>query len=164
MDKNKPLMGRPTAYTQDIADEICARIMGGEGLIAICRDDHMPSRQTVHTWLSKDEHKHFLDKYEKARNEQAEFLVEEIIDIADNSIDDYKQVEVNGQVFDKANTEHIQRSRLRVDTRKWYASKVLPKKYGEKLDVTTDGKPLNFTFDSTFKNAVTPDSEKDNIE
>lgn len=131
MEENTPKTGRPTDYTPELADNICARIAEGQSLRRICRDDDMPCTSTVFTWLRI--HKSFLDQYEKAKTEQADALAEEMLDIADDGSNDWMEK------FDKegmsigwtVNGEHVQRSRLRLDTRKWIASKLKPKKYGD---------------------------------
>src|SRR5262245_31931461 len=74
--------GRPSTYTAEIAHEICMRLAGGEGLVAICRDRHMPAARTVVEWFL-DDHEGFSRKYARARRCQAELLVDEIIEIAD---------------------------------------------------------------------------------
>lgn len=111
--------GRPTTYTPELADEICTRLAEGESLRAICRDNHTPSVGTVLRWVG--ENKEFQDHYARAREVQAETLADEIVSIADDSEEDSKV--------------KTARDRLRVDSRKWVASKLLPKKYGDKLDL-----------------------------
>jgi len=93
----------------------------GEGLSVreICRQDDMPSRQTVYNWIEKD--KDFVDRYARACARRADAMFDEIIEIADNSNDD------------------VNRDRLRVDARKWSLSKMQPKKYGDKLDIEHGG-------------------------
>lgn len=117
-------MARPTDYTPELATKICKRIAGGESLRSICSDEEMPNRSTIHLWILDPAKKEFSDQYELACNTRAENMFDELEAIADNTDGD------------------VQRDRLRVDTRKWYLSKVLPKKYGEKLDLTSDGKAL----------------------
>lgn len=103
----------------------------------------MPKSSTVYNWLLDETKKDFLEQYARARNKQAEHLFEEILKISDDGSNDYVETEDDeGNARTVFNHEHVQRSRLRVDTRKWYLSKVLPKKYGEKLDVTSDGKAI----------------------
>jgi hypothetical protein len=118
--------GRKTEYKQETADAICERIASGESLRSICRDDDMPVLSTVFKWLSQQQL--FADQYTRAREEQAEALADEIIDIADESYNDY-DVKENGSLV--VNNEAIQRSKLRVEARKWVASKLKPKKYGD---------------------------------
>lgn len=141
MAKNKG--GRPPEYTQKIADEVCNRISQGESLRNIVKDKHLPSASTICRWLLDESKKEFWEQYEKARNIQAELMFEELLDIADDGTNDFMEREYkDGGTYITKNDEAIGRSRLRVDTRKWYLSKVLPKKFGEKVDVTTNGKAL----------------------
>lgn len=137
-------MGRLSTYTREIADQVCVRLAGGESLRAICAPDDMPAESTVRLW-NTDNVDGFAARYARAREGQADFLAEEIIEISDNATNDWmeRQSEAekgagvnNGWVL---NGEHVQRSRLRVDARKWFASKVAPKKYGDKLDVDHTG-------------------------
>lgn len=135
--------GRPTKYTKALGAIICSRISEGESLRSIVKDEKMPASSTIFRWLLDKEYKEFWEQYEKARNIQAELMFEELLDIADDGFNDYMERENrDGSSYEVVNSEHIQRSRLRVDTRKWYLSKVLPKKFGDKLDLTTDGKKL----------------------
>jgi len=107
--------GRPSVYTKEIADEICRRLAEGESLRAICDDDpDMPATSTVRLWAIEDR-EGFFAQYDKARKVQALGWAEEIMEIAD------------------LEKQEVTRSRLRVDTRKWMLSKVLPKVYGEKI-------------------------------
>lgn len=137
--------GRPTTYDVKITNEICARIADGESLKTILRDDKMPSSSTIYRWLLEEDKKDFWEKYAKARNIQAELMFEEILDIADDGRNDWMLKESQNDSFVQLNAEAISRSRLRVDTRKWYLSKLAPKKYGEKIDidVTSGGEKLN---------------------
>jgi hypothetical protein len=103
----------------------------------------MPSSSTIFRWLLDETKKTFWEQYEKARNIQAEHMFEQLLDIADDGTNDWMERETaNGGTYTVLNNEAIGRSRLRVDTRKWYLSKVLPKKFGEKVDVTSGGKAI----------------------
>ena len=153
--------GRPSTFSQEKVDEICNRIAEGESLRKICKDEHLPDKGTVFTWLLDEDKKDFHDQYARARAAQAENLFEETLEIADDGTNDYVTVESeDGQVTERLNGEHVQRSRLRVDTRKWYLSKVLPKKYGEKIDVTSDGEKLQ-SITYVVKNAQRDTSQSD---
>lgn len=128
-------VGRPTKYTLELVTNICNRIALGESLRKICKEEGMPYRQTVHDWLLDKNHQEFYDQYEKACNTRAENMFDELTDIADDGSNDYIEKERDdGSTYEVINSEHIQRSRLRVDTRKWYLSKIMPKKFGDKLD------------------------------
>ncbi len=128
--------GRPTRYTPDVATDICTRLAEGGSLRSICDDAAMPARSTVTGWLFDGEHEDFMDQYARAREAQAEARADEIVDIADDESGDFTTDEDGKRVV---NHEHIQRSRLRVDARKWIAAKLLPKRYGDKLQHTGDG-------------------------
>jgi len=127
--KNK--VGRPSGYSEELANEICLRLSYGEGLVKICRDEHIPARSTVISWLFKN--KEFADRYAQAREAQADFLLEELLDIADSAEGDML-LDKDGNPTGKVNHENINRSRLRVDTRKWVITKLAPKKYGDRVE------------------------------
>lgn len=129
------MSGRPTIYTEELGTKICERIAQSESVRSICKDEDMPSAASIFNWLLDGQHQTFLEQYETARNIQAELLFEELLEIADES-----QEIIVGD--DKSDGARVQANRLRVDARKWYLSKVLPKKFGDKLDLTSDGKAL----------------------
>jgi hypothetical protein len=142
---------RPSSYTKELAEKICLRICEGESLKQICKDKDMPSRSTVHKWLLEDDKKEFSDKYEFSCNVRTENMFDELQEIADDSTNDYMEKESDdGSTYEVLNSENIQRSRLRVDVRKWYLSKVLPKKYGDKIDHTSGGEKIGGTFNVIF--------------
>ncbi len=107
-------MSRPSEYTPEVTDRICARLAAGESLRSVCRDDSMPCVATVFNWMRS--YPAFLEQYARAKEESADALTDEMLEIADNETGD------------------VQRDRLKVDTRKWLASKLKPKKYGEKVE------------------------------
>jgi hypothetical protein len=124
--------GRPSTYSLEIVNELCARIVEGESLRSICRDDAMPGLSTVFKWLG--EHPEFVDQYTRAKEEQAETMADEIVSIADEQ--DYEKIEVDGVALAvKFDSTAVARNRLRMDARKWVASKLKPKKYGDKLEL-----------------------------
>lgn len=94
----------------------------------------MPAPSTIINWVMENR-EGFSERYAKAKDVAAQILAEEIIEIADdNSRDEIPILDDAGnEIGTKANAEFINRSRLRVDTRKWVLSKLLPKKYGDKL-------------------------------
>lgn len=112
-------------FTQEIADIICDRLMEGESLRAICSEEKMPSKVTVCKWLGI--HPLFANQYARAREIQADSMFDEMLDIADDSRNDWMQK--RGQIV--PDNEAIQRSRLRIDARRWMAGKLRPKKYGD---------------------------------
>jgi hypothetical protein len=127
-------MGRPSDFNADTVNKLCSRISHGESLKAICRDEDMPDHATVYRWLAA--HAAFRDLYACAKEDSADALADEIIDIADDGSRDYTVDEDGREVVDH---DHIQRSKLRVDARKWIASKLKPRKYGDKVEQTHKG-------------------------
>lgn len=153
--------GRPTKYTKELGREICDRLAHGESLRSICRDDEMPHRSTVIRWNYenygevKDENNKIVEEgfhyhYEKARNIALDIMADDLIDISDESENDFIIVEneKTGKTKEILNKEAVMRSRLRVDTRKWYLSKMAPKRYGdsrkiEHQQLDGDGEPTD---------------------
>lgn len=135
--------GRPTKYTKELGKNICKRIALGETVLSIGRDPKMPTTSTIYLWLLDEDKKEFSDNYAIARMAQANHLFDETLEIADDGSNDFIEKEYeNGRIEEIPDHEHLNRSRLRVDTRKWYLSKVLPKIYGDKLDLTSGNKPI----------------------
>lgn len=120
MSEEKNKGGRPTLYNSDIAAEICEHISEGNSLRSYCEKDDTPSKASVFKWLI--ENKEFSDQYARARSEQADVHADEIIDIADET--------------------HLdpQDRRVKIDARKWVASKLKPKKYSERVQTELTGK------------------------
>lgn len=117
-------------FSQSLFDDICERIADGESLRDICADEHMPSKSALFKWLN--EKPEIVDQYARAKEEQADAIFDEILNIADDARNDW--MERNGEDEGwQVNGEHIQRSRLRIDARKWMAGKLRPKKYGDKV-------------------------------
>jgi len=131
-------MSGVTKYTEKMALLICERIANGESLKAICEDQNIPSRSTVFKWLA--ENKAFSDMYARAREEQADAIFDEIIEIADDGRNDWMERRGEEDAGWVTNGENIQRARLRIDARKWMAGKLRPKKYGDKLELEHGGK------------------------
>jgi len=123
---------------KDIFDYVILNIEKGRALRNILKDNLMPSSQTFYNWLNEDEKK--SKRYARATEIRAEHIFEDILKIADNNTTDIITDE-NGE---RTNNDVIQRSRLMVDARKWYLSKLNPKKYGDKNTTTLEGgdKPI----------------------
>jgi len=111
---NVRMAGRPSTYTEAIADEICERLGNGESLLRICNDPHIPSRWSVFRWL--DEHADFATKYARAREIQADFMNDLINETAR-----------------LANAINAPAVRVQVDAYKWTAEKLKPRAYGNKI-------------------------------
>lgn len=123
-------LGRPSTFTQQLADEICEGITLGYSVRTVCTPDHMPAISTFYKWLR--EHDDFSKQYARACEERTEAMAEDLLDIADDGTNDYMESEDGTVTY---NGDSIQRAKLRVDTRKWLMAKMKPKKYGDKLEV-----------------------------
>lgn len=135
-------MARPTIYTDELAHSICSRIASGESMRRICKDESMPVMSTVMLWLIDGKHPLLSEQYAKARQIQAETLADEIFDIADDGSNDFTAFSnADGEAAYKINGEAVARSRLRVDTRKWYLSKVLPR-FADKKEESSGAEQL----------------------
>lgn len=111
------------------------RIAGGRSLRDVATDSDMPSRKFIYEQLDAD--KALGDRYARACEARGDAIVDEILEIADDGRNDW--MEVNGKDEEAVgyvlNGEHVQRSKVRIDTRKWLAAKLSPKKYGDRLAV-----------------------------
>ena len=133
----QPKIGRPSDYSEALAETICDRIADGESLRSICVDDAMPCKASVMLWLKRNVS--FQTNYADARARQTEGMADDILEIADDTSQDTEYGE-NGP---KPNAEWISRSRLRVDARLKLMALLNPKKYGKKLalEVTDERTP-----------------------
>ena len=123
-------MGRPTVYSDKLANDICIRIALGESLRRICMEDKMPAQSSVYEWLLR--YADFAEKYARARELQAETQFDELTDIVDQPPELARIVDKNGELIEvKFDSSYVQWMKLRVDTRKWTAARMAPKKYAE---------------------------------
>lgn len=123
-----------------VREAVLRRIAEGESLRQIAKDEGMPAPATVCDWAAADPV--FAEQYARAKEAQMDRYAEEILEIADDATNDWMQNKHGDKTLD---AEHVQRSRLRVDSRKWLMSKLAPKKYGEKVQIGGDPEqPLQF--------------------
>lgn len=114
--------GRPTVRTLAIELEILGRLEEGESLLAICRDEHLPNRSTWRDWLDKDPD--LYRQYARAREVQADVLLDDIADIEDRTL--------TGEIDAAA-------ARTVLSSKQWRAMKMAPKQYGDRLATTITG-------------------------
>ena len=129
--------GQPTKYTQEIADKVCALLSEGQSMRTVCKDKEVPASRTLFRWLRTNEE--FCQQYTRAKQESADALTDEMLDICDDGSNDWMESNAKGDKGYEFNGEHLQRSRLRVETRKWLSSKLKPKKYGERQHLEHSG-------------------------
>lgn len=144
-----PKTGRPTMYTDEIGREICEMLAEGKTLSSVCAaNEHFPCAKTIRRWALDPEHR-FSPMYTRARELGYQAMGDDILDAADDGRNDWMETfDKDGESTGwKINGEVVQRSRLRVDTRKWVLSKMLPKIYGDKVAITDpDGGTLKVEF------------------
>lgn len=134
------------AYTPEQIEETFNKILvkisiDGMAIRNVLKLEGMPSNETFFKWIDEDLEK--AKQYARACEARADFIFEEIIEIADDGRNDFMTKMIGEDLeIEVLNSEHIQRSRLRVDARKWIASKLNPKKYGDKIDVTSGNEPI----------------------
>lgn len=129
--------GRPTVFTQQVANLICVRISEGESLKSITLDEEMPDRATVYRWLAADPL--FCDMYTRAREDQADTLADEIMAIADETPDLNPILDKHGALIEiQLHSAYLQWQKQRIDARKWTAMKLKPKKYGDRQILAGD--------------------------
>lgn len=147
-------IGRPSKYSIELADRICKEIASQPfGLQHICdTNEDFPVTSTVYEWLIK--YPDFSENYTRAREQQADLLADEIIQIADTPQEGTKTKSTAAGV-EVVIGDMIEHRRLQVDARKWKASKLAPKKYGDKVDVTSNGEAV-----APFILQVTSDQEE----
>lgn len=139
-------MAREPTYGADVLEVVLARLRQGETLRAICRDEGMPDHSTVLEWV-RDDRDDFANRYARAREAGAYAMADELLEISDDGSNDWMERQRrDGTKETVLDHEHVQRSRLRADTRKWLLSKILPKVFGDKLDVTSQGEKVGQGF------------------
>lgn len=124
------VMGRPSIYTEELGKEICAKIAAGASLRSVCEAEGMPDRHTVLDWLWGGKLPDFAAQYARACDERGHWLAEDALRIADQPVRRVKGHMDNAEVQDK---------RLKVDTRKWFASKLAPKAFGDRVQTEVTG-------------------------
>lgn len=134
-ESHTPGPGRPTKYDADVAEHICQEIAKGRSLKSVCREEGVPGHSTVLNWVS-DDRDGFSDRYAHACQIRLHVLSEELLEISDDGRND-TYVDEEGR--EHTDYDVIQRSKLRVDTRKWLLSKLKPEKYGKRQRVEHSG-------------------------
>ncbi len=138
--------GRPSKFSEELSEAILSEIATTtKGLEEICEGDGFPNPSTVYRWIASNEE--FCKKYARAKELQTEVMEAEMLEIADDGRNDWMTRKLGDEVTEVQNHEAINRSRLRIETRKWLMGKLKPKKYGEKLAIGGDpDSPLTITI------------------
>jgi len=121
----------------DIVNRICQHISENKSsLREALKLEGMPDSVTFYKWIDEDSEK--LKQYVRACEERADAIFEDIIEISEDREGRYQDEDGNLRI----DSGTVQNKRLEIDTKKWVLSKMNPKKYGDKLDVTSDNKPI----------------------
>ena len=121
-------------------DRVFERMAEGWSVKQACLEDDTPSEAAFYKWLNDDEDGAKVERYTRAREARADYIFEDMLDIADDASNDYMMRQNrDGTESEVLDSEHVQRSRLRIDTRKWMLGRMSPTKYGDKLDVSHGG-------------------------
>lgn len=121
-------------YSEALGLEICTRLADGESLSRICNDEGMPSKSSVVRWASNPNHP-LAEQYARAREVGYHVLADEIIEISDTPMIGQKTKMLPAGGTEITEGDMIEHRRLQIDSRKWMLSKMLPKVYGDKLEV-----------------------------
>ena len=137
MTKPKKPNGRPTIFTEILAAKICQRIADGESIRAVCSDPNMPSTTAIFRWIASGKYDGFRQLYEASMQIRLETLGDGLIELADAPI----ERNAAGMVDSGA----VQMRRLQIETRRWILSKLLPRKYGDRMGLDHQGEGFNLT-------------------
>lgn len=169
----KKQIGKPSKFTDAIFQAICERIADGEPLRQICRDEGMPNYRTFYDWIDRDDallksedenvrntSLNLSARFARAREDGHDAIAEETLQIADDGSNDWMEKRnQNGEfVGYTLNGEHVQRSKLRIETRLKLLAKWNPKKYGEKVELAGPGENGEHIFKNT---AAAPEMSKE---
>lgn len=169
----KKTRGTPSKFTEELFQKIIERIADGEPLRQICRDEGMPSYRTFYNWIDEDDKLlksedekvrntslKLASRFARARDDGHDAIAEETLKIADDGTNDWmeKQDKDGRNIGWQLNGEHVQRSKLRIETRLKLLAKWNPKKYGDKMEVSGPGE----NGEHMFKNsAAAPEISKE---
>lgn len=154
LDKPRKKMGRPTVYSAELAAEFCNYLGRGMSMRTACKQKGMPGMTTVFMWLSLSNKElwadDFREQYARAKQESADMMAEEILDISNTPLKGKVVVtrtttDKEGKsvtVTEEREDDMLGHRRLQVDTRKFLMAKMKPKIYGDKMDLTTDGEKI----------------------
>jgi len=137
-------VGRPSSYSDALADTVCERMLNGESLVKICEDEEMPSRTTIYRWM--DARPDFVARCARAREGLADFLVDDIERLADLTTE-----------------ANVQSMKVKISTKQWRAMKMAPRVYGERsrTELTgADGGPIHIKATTIDARQLEPEARE----
>lgn len=128
MTKTGAIMGRPVKWPQDhpVWREIVARVSAGKSVSTVLADKDMPTWTGFQNMLEQDDS--LRTAYEKAVQDRADKMADEILELSDQ--------EMPAGLEGAMASAWVQQKRMQVDARKWIASKLKPRVYGDRIDMT----------------------------
>jgi len=126
--KNGAIMGRPMKWPPEhpVWLEIVGQVSSGKALSTVLRQDNMPTWVGFHAMVAQDAK--LATAYEKAVQDRADRLADEILQLSDEPMPEH----LEGAMA----SAWVQQKRMQVDARKWIASKLKPRTYGDRIDMT----------------------------
>lgn len=154
-------MGYTPSQKEMLFKKVIKAIEKGASLRAALRDKPAPTSSTFAEWLDKDDN--LAKRYARATLIRADLIFEDILSIADEN---YRDTYVDDNGIERTDHDVVQRSKLRIDARKWYLSKMHPTKYGDKLDVTSGNKAITVpaVIGMVIKNETNVESTEDYVD
>jgi hypothetical protein len=136
-------IGRPSKFTQALADKICERVASGESLRKVCATPGYPHMSNVLRWLAEEEKAAFREQYTRAREAQADAMAEDLMELHEKAwvpvLVGGKPLMVKGEPLMTVDKASVAAVRLEAENKKWLMGKLKPKKYGDKVALTGDG-------------------------
>lgn len=130
-------VGRPTLYTDELAERICSDLRSGKTLLEVSESEDMPELATIYVWINQEEAppetSKFPELYARARRVWIDREADNILQIADDARNDWMDRQIGEDTIRVVDHEHVQRSKLRIDARKWLLSKLRPDQFGDRL-------------------------------
>lgn len=144
-----------TTYTKEVGDKICERLAEGDSLRKICAESGMPSRWSVFRWLDDEANEAFRNQYARAREWQAESLMDEILEISDDASRDVVTKGEGEEAYDRERFTASARDKIKIDARFKLMGQLNPKKYGAKMSLAvTETNPVNKLTDEELLDEI----------
>ena len=139
-------VGRPTLYTKELGERICEYISNGMTLRQVAAQADTPCIEVIFRWIRL--HEEFSQRYAQATEDRTEAQVIELNEVASQAIQEAKSADP------KSSNAIVQAYKLKADNLKWIMARMKPKKYGDKIDFSSDGKPISVNLISYAEPAI----------
>lgn len=147
MANTRSRSGRPPRYSDRLVERICALIAQGQSIREFAGKSGIPASSTIYRWLGDPKYRDFWERYRRARELQAEVLVDEILAIADDTTGDVIERKTRNGPQVVPNPVNVRRAELRVQARRWWLEKLAPTRYKTSPDGDEGAKNDRLPFD-----------------